>query len=242
VGGVLSFYNADFYRRYHQWHHRYTHQPGLDPELEGGTPSSRLAYGVELSGLPWWMGKLLEGSGHAHQCRGRHGAHLQLGWSINLSSGIIEIGQGTYTGIAQIVAGRFGIDPDDVHVNYEINTRLSPHDWATAASRSLFMAGRAALAAADDAIDQIKRIASDPLRCPVDDLEVLGGRVYLRDDPDRGLDLSDVVLGYQYPDGSSIGGQVIGRGKYISRGLTGARSGDRRRYTGAGVDPGCRGG
>ncbi|MCT4364721.1 MULTISPECIES: fatty acid desaturase [Synechococcaceae] len=56
--GVLSFYNADFYRRYHQWHHRYTHQPGLDPELEGGTPSSRLAYGVELSGLPWWMGKL----------------------------------------------------------------------------------------------------------------------------------------------------------------------------------------
>jgi len=44
--GVLSFYNADFYRRYHQWHHRYTHQPGLDPELEGGTPSSRLAYGV----------------------------------------------------------------------------------------------------------------------------------------------------------------------------------------------------
>ena len=141
--------------------------------------------------------------------------------SINLSSGIIEIGQGTYTGIAQIVAGRFGIDPDDVHVNYEINTRLSPHDWATAASRSLFMAGRAALAAADDAIDQIKRIASDPLRCPVDDLEVLGGRVYLRDDPDRGLDLSDVVLGYQYPDGSSIGGQVIGRGKYISRGLTG---------------------
>ncbi len=140
---------------------------------------------------------------------------------INLSSGILEIGQGTYSGIAQIVADRFGIDPDDIHINYEINTRLSPHDWATAASRTLFMAGRAALEAADDAIEQIKRIASEPLRCPADDLDVSGGRVYLRDDPERGLELGDVVLGYQYPDGSSIGGQVIGRGRYISRDLTG---------------------
>jgi len=56
--GVLSFYNADFYRRYHQWHHRYTHQPGLDPELEDPAPSTPLAYGLELSGLPWWLGKL----------------------------------------------------------------------------------------------------------------------------------------------------------------------------------------
>lgn len=57
--GVLSFYNADFYRRYHQWHHRYTNQPGLDPELEEGHPSrSRAAYLLELSGVSWWLGKL----------------------------------------------------------------------------------------------------------------------------------------------------------------------------------------
>lgn len=140
--------------------------------------------------------------------------------SINLSSGILEIGQGTYTGIAQIVAGRFGIDPEDIHINYKINTSLSPHDWATAASRSLFMAGRAAISAVDDAIDQIKMIAAAVLRSPAADLDVFGGRVYLHDDPDRGLPLGNVVLGYRYPDGSSIGGQVIGRGRYISRGLT----------------------
>ena len=56
--GVLSFYNADFYRRYHQWHHRYTHQPGLDPELEDPAPSTLPAYLLELSGLTWWIGKL----------------------------------------------------------------------------------------------------------------------------------------------------------------------------------------
>jgi fatty acid desaturase len=56
--GVLSFYNADFYRRYHQWHHRYTHLPGLDHELEEAPPTTRLGYLLELSGLPWWIGKL----------------------------------------------------------------------------------------------------------------------------------------------------------------------------------------
>ncbi len=56
--GVLSFYNADFYRRYHQWHHRYTHLVGLDPELEDSPSTTRTAYLLELSGLPWWIGKI----------------------------------------------------------------------------------------------------------------------------------------------------------------------------------------
>jgi fatty acid desaturase len=56
--GVLSFYNADFYRRYHQWHHRYTHLPGLDPELESSPPSDLASYLLELSAIPWWMGKI----------------------------------------------------------------------------------------------------------------------------------------------------------------------------------------
>ena len=141
--------------------------------------------------------------------------------SMNLSSGILEIGAGTYSCVAQILAERFRDDPRNVYINWEVHTSHSPHDWATAASRSLFMAGCAALAAADDAIRQIKRTASAPLQCPEDDLEVAGGRVYVRDDPQHGLPLSKVVLGYQYADGKSIGGQVIGRGNYISRGLTG---------------------
>jgi fatty acid desaturase len=65
--GVLSFYNADFYRRYHQWHHRYTHLVGLDPELEDSPPTTRVAYLLELSGIPWWMGKF---RGHLAGLRG----------------------------------------------------------------------------------------------------------------------------------------------------------------------------
>ncbi len=65
--GVLSFYNADFYRRYHQWHHRYTHQVGLDPELEDSPPTTLAAYLLELSAIPWWIGKI---RGHLAGWRG----------------------------------------------------------------------------------------------------------------------------------------------------------------------------
>ena len=68
--GVLSFYNADYYRRYHQWHHRFTHQPGLDPELEEHPPGTLAGYLLELSGIPWWIGKL---RGHAAGLRGDFG-------------------------------------------------------------------------------------------------------------------------------------------------------------------------
>ena len=60
--GLLSFYNSTFYRRYHQWHHRYTHQPGLDPELEDPVPTTLAGYLREISGWNWWTGKL---RGHA---------------------------------------------------------------------------------------------------------------------------------------------------------------------------------
>jgi CO/xanthine dehydrogenase Mo-binding subunit len=140
--------------------------------------------------------------------------------SVNLATGIVEIGEGAQTGLAQIVAERLGLPFEKVHVVTEVSTDRSPHDWTTAASRSLFMAGRAALEACEDAIEQIRAVSAAALRCAEGDLTVSGGRVFLREEPERGLDLSQVVLGYSYPDGNSIGGPVIGRGRYIARSLT----------------------
>lgn len=58
--GLLSFYNSTFYRRYHQWHHRYTRIAGKDPELTDLEPQNFAQYIWVLSGLPWWKGKLVE--------------------------------------------------------------------------------------------------------------------------------------------------------------------------------------
>jgi CO/xanthine dehydrogenase Mo-binding subunit len=140
--------------------------------------------------------------------------------TVNLMTGAVEIGQGIFTGLAQVVAERLGIEPEDVHCVSETMTDRAAHDWTTAASRTLFMAGRAALKAVDDAVAQIKEVAAQPLRVPTEDLTVYGGRVYVTDDPEIGLDLPRVVLGYVYPDGNAIGGPIIGRGRYIARHLT----------------------
>ena len=56
--GLLSFYNSSFYRPYHGWHHRFTQLPGRDPELDDPKPTTVAAYLLELSALPWWLGKL----------------------------------------------------------------------------------------------------------------------------------------------------------------------------------------
>lgn len=140
--------------------------------------------------------------------------------SVNLVTGAVEMGQGIYTALAQLVAERLRMNSDRVHVVQEVMTDRSMHDWASAASRTLFMAGRAAIQACDDAANQIRRVASAPLRCPEEDLEVAEGRVYLRDDPEQGLDLAEVCLGYVYENGNAIGGPIVGRGRYIARHLS----------------------
>jgi fatty acid desaturase len=68
LAGLLSFYNSTFYRRYHKWHHRYTQIPGKDPELDDPKPVSLGDYLWQLSGMPWWIGKL---HGHSRVALGR---------------------------------------------------------------------------------------------------------------------------------------------------------------------------
>ncbi|NCA81397.1 MAG: xanthine dehydrogenase family protein molybdopterin-binding subunit [Opitutae bacterium] len=140
--------------------------------------------------------------------------------SATLSTGVIEIGQGALDGLRMLVAEALKTDLALVRTTRHVDTDRSPHDWATAASRSLFMAGRAALDAVADAVAQIKRIAAAPLHGSEEDLEVAGNRVFFRAEPSRGLPLAQVVLGYVYPNGNAIGGPVIGRGNYITPNLS----------------------
>ena len=60
AAGAVTLNNADFYRRYHHWHHRYTQVPGHDPELGRPKPGNWLAYGWRLLGLYYYIDKLRE--------------------------------------------------------------------------------------------------------------------------------------------------------------------------------------
>jgi CO/xanthine dehydrogenase Mo-binding subunit len=140
--------------------------------------------------------------------------------SVNLAIGAVEMGPGTKTAAAQILAERLQIEVDQVHLHMDVNTLVDPEHWKTVASMSTYMVGQAVLDAAEDAIRQLRTLAGTVLKCSPEDLEVRGGRVCLKDDPDLFLAVADIAHGYQYPDGDSVGGQVIGRGTYIMRHLT----------------------
>ncbi|HZT89829.1 MAG TPA: fatty acid desaturase [Stellaceae bacterium] len=60
VAGVLSFYNATFYRYFHAWHHRYTQDPVRDPELMFPRASTRLAYLREISTIGFWYRRVID--------------------------------------------------------------------------------------------------------------------------------------------------------------------------------------
>ncbi len=140
--------------------------------------------------------------------------------TVNLNCAAVELGQGTKTILGQIVAETLKIKQADVHVTLEVNTQNDPHQWRTVASSTTFLAGNAVHAAAQDAVQQLKKLAAVALQCAEEDLDVGGGRVYLKPDPTHGVDYKDLALGYKFPSGHAIGGQIIGVGKYIQRHLT----------------------
>ncbi|MDR7870993.1 MAG: xanthine dehydrogenase family protein molybdopterin-binding subunit [Tissierellaceae bacterium] len=139
---------------------------------------------------------------------------------INLNCAVIEIGPGSKTEIAQILAEKMKMDVSKINVVYDVNTETSPIHWKTVASMSTFMAGNATLAAADDLINQLCSFASQILECSAKDLEVGNQRVYLKDNPNIFLDFKDIVHGYTDPLGFAYGKQIIGKGTYFMKDLT----------------------
>ena len=140
--------------------------------------------------------------------------------SANVLVSGVDYGQGTYTTLAQIAADELKIPVEKVRIPWESDTDYTPYDWQTVASRLTVMGGNAIIEAARDCLTQIKAVASQVLRAPVEQIECANGKVWATGKPQRTLDYSQIVLGYTYPDGNSIGGPVIGQGRYMAQGLT----------------------
>lgn len=140
--------------------------------------------------------------------------------SVHLSCGAVELGQGTKTVLAQILAERLQMNMKDIHVSLEVDTSYDPHQWKTVASSTTYIAGRAVIAAADDVLHQLHQIGSQILKCSPDDLSVANGKIFITDSPEYFLFVKDVANAYKYPNGNSVGGLVIGKGSHVVRHLT----------------------
>lgn len=135
--------------------------------------------------------------------------------TVNLNCGCVEIGPAMKTTAAQILAKALNMDIDRIYVNMDVDTRYSPRHWKTVASMTTFMLGRAILAAAADVTGRLKSLCASVMKCTPEDLDIGDGRVFLKSDPTAHHILKDLVHGYQYENGNSIGGQILGHGSYI---------------------------
>jgi CO/xanthine dehydrogenase Mo-binding subunit len=140
--------------------------------------------------------------------------------SVNLHTGVVEMGSGGQTNLALILAEKLRIDPEQVHVVLPVDTQTAPEHWKTVASLTEYMAGHAVMRAAEDLIEQLRQNGAQALGCEVSDIEIAKSRIFSKKNPERFIAFSDIVQGYKAPSGQSLGEPVLGRGGYMLKGLT----------------------
>jgi 4-hydroxybenzoyl-CoA reductase subunit alpha len=112
-----------------------------------------------------------------------------------------DIGQGSNTLLAAIVAEVLGVDLERVHVQ-RVDSDVSPIDLGSYSSRVTFMMGNAARAAAEQLKGQLLAAAAALLDRPVGDLEVAHERIQVAGSPEVGVSFLEALHRAMEPVGA----------------------------------------
>ena len=126
---------------------------------------------------------------------------LNADGSAVLLTSSVEIGQGTQTSLAQIVAEELGISAERVNVTFP-DTDVTPFDQSTSSSRTIFTMGGAARQAAQQIREQLLEIGSRVLEAHVDDLEIREGALQVRGAPEKRRTIAQL---FQAHYGAAVG-------------------------------------
>ena len=96
--------------------------------------------------------------------------------SVTLLTSSTEMGQGSRTALAQIAARELHVAPDAVAVG-QSDTRYTPFEWTTGASRTTTVVGLAVQAACADVWRVLRERAAESAGVPVDDVRVIDGLI-----------------------------------------------------------------
>ena len=138
--------------------------------------------------------------------------------------GAIDIGQGSDSVLAYLVAEVLGIEPKDIRV-HAADTDLTPVDLGSYSSRVTLMCGNAAIQAAERLRAMLVGAVAAKLGVPEEDLVARGRRIGLPDDPDKSVTFAEAVVLAE-----SIHGVLAVPGSYAPPKRAG-------RYRGGGVGP-----
>jgi len=138
--------------------------------------------------------------------------------------GSTDIGQGSDSILAYIVAEVLGIDPFDIRV-VTADTDLTPVDLGSYSSRVTLMTGNAAIQAAERARELLTIAVAEKLNLPIENISFADRRAFDVENPETGVSFAEAV--------------VLAESKFGTIGTVGSYSPPRSpgRYKGAGVGP-----
>ncbi|MDX6611185.1 MAG: hypothetical protein QOD75_371 [Blastocatellia bacterium] len=138
--------------------------------------------------------------------------------------GSTDIGQGSDSILAYIVAEVLGIDPFDIRV-VTADTDLTPVDLGSYSSRVTLMTGNAAIQAAERARELLVMAVAEKLGVPIENISLAERRVFDVENPEVGVTFAEAV--------------VLAESKFGTIGTVGSYSPPRSpgKFKGAGVGP-----
>jgi 4-hydroxybenzoyl-CoA reductase subunit alpha len=179
-------------------------------------------------GLGFAVSSYLSGAGTAIYWNDMPHSEVQVkvdrGGGVAVLCGAIDIGQGSDHILAAIVAEVLGVALDDIQLT-TADTDLTPIDLGSYSSRVTFMAGNAAIAAAEKVRTRLAEAAARVLHCEPDELVFRDRRVQRRTRPDDALPFAQAVQAAEAGEGV-----ISASGSYTPPRLAGP-------YKGSGVGP-----
>ena len=126
----------------------------------------------------------------------------------NVLSSTVEMGQGSETTMAQIVAEELGISFDRVHI-VQPDTDTTPYDTITAGSRSTYHMGNAVRMAAGKVKKELFEVVAARLEADAEDLIAHNGRISVRGTEERGMTISEAFLAKFGSLGTTLAAEAI---------------------------------
>ena len=129
---------------------------------------------------------------------------LNVDGSAVLLTSSVEMGQGTLTSLAQIVAEELGVAVENVTVTFP-DTDVTPFDQSTSSSRTVFTMGGAMRQAAHQIREQLLDIGSKILEANPEDLQLVDGFLEVKGVPGKRRSIPQL---FQARYGAAVGNMV----------------------------------
>ncbi|MCP3993207.1 MAG: molybdopterin-dependent oxidoreductase, partial [Actinomycetia bacterium] len=200
----------------------------IEKVVEASAFESKFAKTQPGHGIGLAVGAYMSGAGLPIYFNDMPQSEVQIkvdrGGGVTVYSMALDVGQGSTSMLATVVGEQLGLEPGELAM-VTADTDLTPVDLGSYSSRVTFMAGNAALEAADAIRSMVLNAVADKLEANTDDLVVAGGQVFVRGAPSSGL---------AWPDAARAAterfGPLVASGSYRPPDLAGP-------YRGAGVGP-----